>query len=177
MKNREQYFDHLYTESYPLLKKYVFCRVDSSEAEDILQETYFQAYRNVHILMEHPNPTGWLIVTCKNIMRKYFEKNKKILDNNIAGDAEEILKNISTMDHYDSVYMEELKRMISDEAYFLLVKKYVEGYSVEELARELNITDGACKMRLKRARKEAHRQINFILLMLLFFLVRSGGIK
>ena len=64
--------------------------------------------------------------------------------------------------------MEELKKILSDDTYYLLVKKYVEGYSVEELAKQLNITDGACKMRLKRAKKEARKKIKILILALLF---------
>ena len=35
----EQFFNKLYTESFVLLKKYVFSKIDSNESEDILQET------------------------------------------------------------------------------------------------------------------------------------------
>ena len=167
-RNNEQYFNQLYTESYPLLKRYVFHKADQSEAEDILQETYYQAYRNVNILKEHPNPTGWLMLTCKNILKKHIAKNKKELDKTYIGATEDLINNMPAVDDYDWVYMEELKKILSDDTYYLLVKKYVEGYSVEELAKQLNITDGACKMRLKRAKKEARKKIKILILALLF---------
>lgn len=176
-KKEEQYFNHLYTDSYPLLKRYVFRKATGSDSEDILQETYYQAYRNIRLLMEHPNSMGWLMVTCKNIINRHLAQNKKILEHTVAGESEDIINNISTMDNYDSVYMEELNKMISDDAYFMLVKKYVEGYSIEELAKQLNITDGACKMRLKRAKKEARKKLSVIFLVLLFSLIRIGGMK
>ena len=152
----EQFFNKLYTESFVLLKKYVFSKIDSNESEDILQETYYQAYRNVNILKEHPNPIGWLILTCKNILNKHIAKNKKELDKTYIVATEDLIN------------MEELKKILSDDTYYLLVKKYVEGYSVEELAKQLNITDGACKMRLKRAKKEARKKIKILILALLF---------
>ena len=74
-RNNEQYFNQLYTESYPLLKRYVFHKADQSEAEDILQETYYQAYQNIQLLIEHPNPMGWLMLTCKNIINKQDRKS------------------------------------------------------------------------------------------------------
>ena len=37
-KNEEQYFNQLYTESYPLLKRYVFCKAAQNEAEDICRK-------------------------------------------------------------------------------------------------------------------------------------------
>ena len=168
MQYDEQFFNKLYTDSYVLLKKYVFSKIDSNEAEDILQETYYQAYRNVNILKEHPNPTGWLMLTCKNILKKHIAKNKKELDKTYIGATEDLINNMPAVDDYDWVYMEELKKILSDDTYYLLVKKYVEGYSVEELAKQLNITDGACKMRLKRAKKEARKKIKILILALLF---------
>lgn len=174
-KNEEQYFNQLYTESYPLLKRYVFCKAAQNEAEDILQETYYYAYQNIHILIKHPNPMGWLMLTCKNIIYKHLQKNRKHSEYVVVGDCEDILQNVPTMDNYDSIYLEELKNILSDDEYFLLVKKYVEGYSVEELAKQLNITDGACKMRLKRAKKAARRKIGRFMLLLLFTFVEIGG--
>ena len=94
----------------------------------------------------------------------------------VLGDCEEILQNVPAVDNYDSVYLEELKKILCDDEYFLLVKKYVEGYTVEELAKQLNITDGACKMRLKRAKKKARRKIvPFILLV--FSFAEIGGMR
>lgn len=176
-KNDEQYFNQFYTESYPLLKRYVFRKADQSEAEDILQETYYQAYQNIQVLMEHPNPIGWLLLTCKNIINKHLQKKRTQSEYMVFGDCEDILQNMPTKDNYDSVYLEELKQILSDNQYFLLVKKYVEGYSVEELAKQLNITDGACKMRLKRAKKEARKKIGVFILLLLFSFVELGGMR
>ena len=175
-RNNDQYFNKLYTESYPLLKRYVFHKADQSEAEDILQETYYQAYQNIQLLIEHPNPMGWLMLTCKNIINKHLQKSRKYSQYMVLGDCEEILQNVPAVDNYDSVYLEELKKILCDDEYFLLVKKYVEGYTVEELAKQLNITDGACKMRLKRAKKKARRKIvPFILLV--FSFAEIGGMR
>jgi len=105
MQYDEQFFNKLYTDSFVLLKKYVFSKIDSNEAEDILQETYYQAYRNVNILKEHPNPTGWLMLTCKNILNKHIAKNKKELDKTYIGATEDLINNLPAVDDYDWIYM------------------------------------------------------------------------
>ena len=97
-----------------------------------------------------------------------MQKNKKELDKTYIGATEDLINNLPAVDDYDWIYMEELKKILSDDTYYLLVKKYVEGCSVEELAKQLNITDGACKMRLKRAKKEARKRIKILILALLF---------
>ena len=172
-KKDDAFFNQLYTESYPLLKRYAISKIGASEAEDALQETYIQAYRNIGLLASHPNPIGWLMVTCKNILKKHLAKQEKRFGATLFGDAEDILQNIPAIDNYDPLYMEEIKKLLSDSDYFLLVKKYVEGYSIEELAKQLNITDGACKMRLKRAKKEARKKLKIFLLALLFSLCKD----
>lgn len=113
------------------------------------------------------------MVTCKNILKKHLAKQEKRFGATLFGNAEDILQNIPAIDNYDPLYMEELKKLLSDSDYFLLVKKYVEGYSIEELAKQLNITDGACKMRLKRAKKEARKKLKIFLLALLFSLCKD----
>lgn len=162
-RQETDFFNRLYADTYPVLEKYVSGKTNGSEAEDILQEAYLQAYRNIHILREHPNPAGWLMLTCKNILLKSIRRAGETHERAYPKDPGDALLNIPVQDDMDSIYMEELQKILSDDTYFLLVKKYVEGYSVEELARQLNITDGACKMRLKRAKKEAAEKIkNFL---------------
>ena len=172
-KKEEEFFNQLYTESYPLLKKYAVSKIGTNEAEDALQETYYQAYRNITLLKSHPNPAGWLMLTCKNLLKKRLGKLQKHFGATFPGDANDILQNIPTTDNNDPLYLEELKKILSDNDYFLLVKKYIEGYSIEELAKQLNITDGACKMRLKRAKKEARKKLKFFLFGLLFSLCKD----
>lgn len=167
-KSEENFFNRLYTDSYPLLKRYVCRKADTDDVEDILQETYYKAYLNIELLIRHENPMGWLMVTCKNTLLKQITRKSKILEKTFTIESEDVLEKIPYTDCYDHIYMDELRKILSQETYFLLVKKYIEGFSVEELARELNITDGACKMRLKRAKKEAEKKILIFLLLFLF---------
>ena len=46
-----------------------------------------------------------------------------------------------------------------DLAWLLLAKVYCGGYSIREVAQELGISVGACKMRLRRAKDRLRKKL------------------
>ena len=50
---------------------------DSNGIEDIVQETFIEAYRKANYLRTHPNLPGWLRLTAKNKVMKWEEKQRK----------------------------------------------------------------------------------------------------
>lgn len=66
-----QEFDEMYRRTQAEIYKFIRYRVADKElAKDVLQETYYVAYKKWDILCEHSNPMGWLINTAKNKIRE-----------------------------------------------------------------------------------------------------------
>lgn len=74
-----QEFDEMYRRTQAEIYKFIRYRVADKElAKDVLQETYYVAYKKWDILCEHSNPMGWLINTAKNKIRELNKSLKKI---------------------------------------------------------------------------------------------------
>ena len=66
-----QEFDEMYRRTQAEIYKFIRYRVTDKElAKDVLQETYYVAYKKWDILCEHSNPMGWLINTAKKKIRE-----------------------------------------------------------------------------------------------------------
>lgn len=144
-----EFFHALYLEHSRVLRS---CAVSlgfrGEAADDLLQETFLAAMRRAEVLRECRNPRAYLMQILRNVIGYRIRSGKTaagILDRLRAGEAEE---------YRDELAPEVLYRgLIGDGELRLLLRFYVEGRPVKELAAELGIDTGACYMRLKRARE------------------------
>ncbi|MBR3555051.1 MAG: RNA polymerase sigma factor [Oscillospiraceae bacterium] len=150
LEKAEREFVHaLYLDHYPALRSYAAGLGFRGEAaEDLLQETFLAAIRRISALQECENPRAYLMQILRNMVGYQLRSMKYA-----AGLAEK-LRDRSPEEHRDELSPELLYRgLIGDEELRLLLRFYVDGLSQKELAEELGIDLGACKMRLKRARE------------------------
>ena len=116
--------------------------------DDLLQETCLTAIRRVSVLRECDTPRAYLMRILRNVIGYQLRSMKYA-----AGLAEK-LRAREPEEYRDELGPEVLYRgLIDDEDLRLLLRFYVDGLSQKELAEELGIDLGACKMRLKRARE------------------------
>ncbi len=120
-------------------------------ADDLLQETFLVAVRRVKALQECREPRAYLVQILRNVIGSHLRRAKAV-----AGLLEK-LQHIGGEDaegYRDEPDPElQYRGLISEEELRLLLRFYLEGRSVKELAAELGIDTGACNMRLKRARE------------------------
>ena len=150
LEKAEREFVHaLYLNHYPALRGYAAVLGFRGEAaEDLLQETFLTAIRRVSVLRECDNPRAYLMQILRNVIGYQLRSMKYA-----AGLAEK-LRARGPEEYRDELGPEVLYRgLIDDEDLRLLLRFYVDGLSQKELAEELGIDLGACKMRLKRARE------------------------
>lgn len=123
-----------------------------SVAEDIVQDTFYEAIRSWDKLEQHKNPGGWLMETAKFKMKAYRRKMN--------------LKSLREMDDFEQEIecfkneygMVELS-MIMDETLSVHEKTlfhmfYMEGYSVKEMAAYENISEGNFRVKMLRIREK-----------------------
>lgn len=77
------FFQELYKDNYTTLLHFAHLtlpKVDMMVIEDIVQRTFFEAWKNVDMLRGHCNPKGWLLVTARDMIKAYSRnsQNKKI---------------------------------------------------------------------------------------------------
>lgn len=150
-----------YLEMYLQMLKYAQCiLIDSSLAEEAVQESFRIACEKPRELCNSPNPKGWLMQTLKNVMRNMQRSRSRLNHLVIASlDQEDHLIDASESDlHLDLEYAD----LLSADDYSLLKLIALERYSMLEAAEEFGISVEACKKRVQRAKKKLQQKLQEI---------------
>ena len=79
MEADHQEFNRLIRENQAILYDFIKYRIlDKSLAQDVLQETFYFAYKKWDQLKEHPNQTGFLIETARHKIQEFNKRTRKL---------------------------------------------------------------------------------------------------
>lgn len=110
-------FDDIYKKYYSSLNKYLISLTKNEDlAEELTQETFFKALKNINKYDEKYKMLTWLCEIGKNTYYSLYKKNKKLeaIDASVLNDESEIIDQI-----IDSETNKELLRLVHslDEPY------------------------------------------------------------
>lgn len=153
-----QVFDELYRRTYADIYKFIRYRVTDRElAKDVLQETFYTAYKKWDKIRDLENPTGWLINVAKNKIRE-LNKTLKKLECEVALETDEYTVN---EDGYGKAELEIiLLKNLSEEEKRRFVRYFVCGYSIAQLAKLEKISENNMSVRLSRLRDKIAQNIS-----------------
>lgn len=151
-------FEQIYTDHYKRIYAFLFklCR-DPADAEDLTQETFYQAYKSLARYNGECEMFTWLAAIAKNMFLKYLRRAKKesmIIDLYIS----DLTAPITEEPGYRLMREVEIKRV--REAIAALPPKYSEVLILriygelpyEEIARKLKISVSSAKVIFFRAK-------------------------
>ena len=90
-------FEQVYSKYYGSVYRYVFSMAkDENVAEEITQETFYKALKNINKYNSKFKMLTWLCQIAKNTYYTYYKKNKNLyeLDEKIADSEEMIIEKI-----------------------------------------------------------------------------------
>lgn len=135
---------------YHIAKSLLYSDADCADA---IQEAIVKAFSNIHTLKSDAYAKTWLtrilINECYGIMRK----EKKVVSLEDYSQEEKM----DTQSDYSDLY-EAISRL-PKEARITITLYYMEGYSVKEIAKLLNLSESAIKNRLLRARARLKEEL------------------
>ena len=168
----EQEFAKFYKEHFSVVYKYVYRVIQNRQiAEDIVQETFYTAYKKWEDVELHPSPQGWLFSTARN---KILEASRKIYWNievpfeeqeQDSSDEESKLRvaesKFGTVElEYGMVELEQLALSTLDmNEWNLLKRHYWSGESVQQLAQDEGVTENNLRVRMSRILKKLRTAI------------------
>ena len=147
-------FARLYAEARGKLVLFVKTSVqDAGVTDDIVHETFLEAWKRFETIREHPNKVGWLYRVAGYKIKEYERQLRKIQELvSIEEQVEEVVQQDTgylqmeiTMDLYQELSEEELLRYR---------RFFIWGYTIEELAEKENVTVNNMRVRLSRLRKK-----------------------
>ncbi|MBO5373041.1 MAG: RNA polymerase sigma factor [Lachnospiraceae bacterium] len=163
LKNGEQQgFQILYdkTHNYVYMQARNFLK-NESDANDLVQEVYINAYRSIHSLQENQKIYGWLCGITFRQATKLMRKQKEVL---MQDEEEGIFENIVDFDEdiqpekaLDKKTSAQILLDLMDELPELqkgaLLAYYYDEMSIGEIAEIYSCSEGTIKSRLNYARK------------------------
>ena len=146
-------FDNFYKSDKLRFYKFFLKRVfDNVIAEDLTQDFFLKVYLNLNKFDDNKALwDAWLFVIARNILIDYYRKNK-YLYNSIKIDITSI--DYSVENHFNEmldVYNKEINK-ISKKKIDCFIMLY-EGYSIKEIQKAFNISEGTVKSRIFKSRE------------------------
>lgn len=127
---------------------------DASEAEDIVQETYLQAWMSFHRFEPGTNFRAWMFKIMANTILRHYSKTWRM----VTGEDEAMFNLLP----YEPPVSQELRDKavlaalndVLEQFRLVILLADVQGYSYQEVAAVLGIPLGTVMSRLYRGRKQ-----------------------
>ena len=142
----EDAFGELYKMFAPMVHGIILARVRRDEVDDIVQEVFLSAYKNLHSLREASAIGAWLAMIARNRAAEFYRRERPTEElsedlrqrENRSAEAREILTSIRAL---PETYRETL------------VLRLVEGMSGQEIAEQTGLTPESVRVNLHRGMK------------------------
>ena len=156
----EKIFNDIYNSNYKLV---YFCVANLiKNKEDILElvdDVFINFYNHIHNINVNGSIKYYLTRSARNISINYIKKNDKEI--NVE---DKYLENLSyvKMEYNDNSLFNDIRNILNEEEYDLIFNHIVMGYSLVELAKEMNLSKNTIKSKYRRAllklKKELRRE-------------------
>lgn len=148
----KQFIAELYESNRDKMFRYAYRLIGRIErAEELVQEVFVLALLHEKELIEHPKPQSWLFVTLKfqilNERRRKESSFEVSLDDFFSLEAKPMEEPLNAV----------LPKELSDAERQILIWRFEEQISYEEMSERLGISQNACRIRVMRAVEKCRR--------------------
>ena len=145
---------------------------NKQEAEDIAQEAFIRAYINLHSYDQNRKFSTWLYRIGTNLCIDRIRKKKHdfYLDADVAGtEGLDMYSQIASNEKLPEEAVEQMELQdriqyeisrLSDKYRSVIVLKYIEELSLQEISEILDMPLGTVKTRIHRGREALRKQLN-----------------
>ena len=121
------------------------------EAEDVLQETYIKAFKNLASFDQRASLKTWLTRITINTALNQLRKKHEMINWAAPEVAEEKVESLP-IDHLQLAELIELIQQLPTGCQLVFNLYAIEGFSHREIAEKLDISEGTSKSQLYRAK-------------------------
>jgi len=157
--NSDRAFERLYRKHAGDVYRYALVVMrNESDAEDVTQTTFMNAYRAMERGERPRQPQNWLITIAHNVCRQRFRQSQR-RPSEVAYE-EELAE--ATVDE-DAISAEDIRRALGHLAFnqrSALVMRELEGRSYQEIAEIMGVSVSAVETLIFRARRALREQLD-----------------
>lgn len=155
--DKERFLEKIFEEMYGDLKSFLnYYSYDKELVEDILQETFFAAYRHADELIGNEKYKSWIYSTAINKAKKM---NKMNLKHSECLSLDEQVDLIAFQEESEYVQFSEIRQKLAGDEFELLMMHYRDNYTYEEMAQMHNKSTSYMKMKVNRIIKKLKRTV------------------
>lgn len=158
-KTDEDAFIQLYQYYSKRVLRFLISRTRSLElAEDLAQETFICVMSKLNTFTDRGAPfSSWLLMIAMNQTRMHFRKQ----GNTTPEDLESVIEFIPNGKNYKTEWIDFYLALekIKDDDQNILIMKYIEDMSNQEIAETLHISPNACGVQIHRALKQLQQYL------------------
>jgi RNA polymerase sigma-70 factor (ECF subfamily) len=145
-------FDELYKIFAPMVHGIVLARVPRDEVDDVTQNVFLSAYKNLHRLRDRNAVGAWLAMIARNFSTEFYRRAKP---------TEELPEDLSRRDNPYTEAHEILAAIRSlPEAYKeTLILRLVEGMTGNEIAERIGLAPESVRVNLHRGMKLLRKKL------------------
>ncbi len=125
---------------------------NDADCADAIQEAIVKAFTNLHTLRKDTYAKTWLVRIVINECYAILRRQKNIVSIEDYQDIEAVWS-----EDYSDLY--EAVTQLPEETRICVTLYYLEGYSIKETAKMLDMTESAVKNRLFRARENLRSKL------------------
>lgn len=154
-RSKEQEFETAYELYADMLYRLALSYMKQKEdAEDIVQEVFTKYFCGFHLPLSGEQEKAWFVRVTINQCHDALRKRSYRLHDSVD-DVAEIAG--ATVDEPNELF--DVLQTIPNKYKDVIILYYLEGYSVDEIAKMLGLTASATKMRLKRGRELMKKEL------------------
>jgi RNA polymerase sigma-70 factor (ECF subfamily) len=163
---KNDFFDSLCEQYYEKVLRYLYSVLGSeTAARDCTQDVFLTACQKTALLEQHPNPGGFLFQTAKNLARKAKRdsfkrliRDESIDDLDPPADENAAIESILDRQIDETDYVEAVLEQLDDDKRRLYTLYYLNGRSMDDIARMLDVAPATLRMRYVRLRREIRQR-------------------
>ena len=149
-------FSYLYDNYHKALYGVIYRIVGEDDlANDVMQEAFVKIWKNIHTYQSSKGALfTWLLNICRNLaidtLRSKEYKNQ-LQNQNLEDNVNKVDNQEQMESKVDHIGLKEVLQKLKPEQKLLIDKVYFEGYTQDEVSKELNIPLGTVKTRIRAA--------------------------
>lgn len=138
--------------------------LNKEDSEDITQEVFIRAYKNIYQLKDKDNFGNWLFKIAVNAINTNFKCKKRfeVLDekftNNVECDLIDTPEEVVKIKEKNIELLKKLEILNNDEKNAMILK-YINGFSYREISEIMGIKEDTIKMKVFRAKKKLYNHV------------------
>lgn len=152
--NRQAFTDLVHLHSRRVFNYLYQMTRQSQDAEDLAQQTFIKAFRNLHRFDTSRPLAGWLLTIARRTALNHFRGAKpwEEMPEDAASDDASPATQAEERDQVDDIW-ETARRRLSQREFEVMWLRYGENLSVAETARAAGLTQTHVKILVFRARR------------------------